>query len=257
MMIRLIILMLTANFMTACSDMSPSDGDFDVDAYFEEKSADTGSNYVAQSNSMPVVIDGTSFNPPPAIMRTSARNLSSRNKPYRHIIKRASQEFGIEEELIHAITSQESNYRRTVVSSANAKGLMQLIPATGKRMGCTQLFNAECNVRAGTRYIKTVIEHTGSNHLQTIASGYNAGEGVAKSFLTGVPTANQNKNPLGRQTPNGVPPDWWGKGETYNYARKVAGYYLEYKRNPALIGKAPTPDDDYFPSSEMARREAL
>lgn len=232
------MLFLVTLMLAGCPE---KDGDADNGKSITEKTAQRGPTEAAAASraavTAAVVIKGTHFDPPPALMRASAARFEKKNRRFRSMVAIASRKYGIEPEMIHAIISQESGYNPDARSVAGARGLMQMMPATAARMGCRTPYVARCNILGGTRYIKQIIAHTGSTHVQTIAAGYNAGEGAAKSFLTGTPTRSKRINPLGRRTPNGVPPKGWGKGQTYDYARKVAGYYLAYKHHPEYIGK--------------------
>ena len=53
---------------------------------------------------------------------------------------------------IKSIIAAESNFDSKAVSSAGAKGPMQLMPGTAKDMGVDDPFNVQQNVRGGTRY---------------------------------------------------------------------------------------------------------
>ena len=59
---------------------------------------------------------------------------------------------------IHAVIKQESKYDPDATSPAGAKGLMQLMPATAKRINCDDLKNQACNVEAGTKYLAWLLK---------------------------------------------------------------------------------------------------
>src|SRR2546422_11544889 len=69
------------------------------------------------------------------------------------IIFRAGERAGVDPRLIHAVIQQESKYHAKATSAVGAKGLMQLMPATGKRFDCNNLKDQACNVEAGTKYL--------------------------------------------------------------------------------------------------------
>lgn len=221
---------------------------------------------VPPQDSTPIYINSTKLDPPPMPRRPQDAGPNARRQQYVGDIIRASERHGVEVELIHAIISRESLYKSWVGSSAGAKGLMQLMPATGRKYGCTQLLNASCNLNAGTAYLKKLAKQFDGN-IQTIATAYNAGEGVADSYLHGTRLKGKNS---GIKTPNGVPlasfsysadqkrvcprNNWTPtpncEGETYKYVRHVTGFYLLYKQHPELVGKA-TPA---APSVEATKR---
>lgn len=226
---------------------------FDVNNVYDQNGELVGSEPAPDSN--PVYINSMRLQPPPRKMVPSEAGPNSRRQLYVADILRASNAYGVEVELIHAIISQESLYQANAGSNKGAKGLMQLLDSTGRRFNCTNVWNPQCNIKAGTQYLKFLAKRYDGN-IQTIASGYNAGEGVADSYLNGKPLPG--KNPSGIKTPNGVPlgsfsmsadqkrrcprnnwnPTPQCEGETYKYVRRVSGFYLMYKQMPELVGKA-------------------
>jgi soluble lytic murein transglycosylase-like protein len=71
------------------------------------------------------------------------------------------------------------------VSPAGARGVMQVMPATGKRFGVNNpeqgLFDASTNLRASASYLRTLRTRYGDD-LRLMLAAYNAGEGaVAKA----------------------------------------------------------------------------
>jgi hypothetical protein len=64
--------------------------------------------------------------------------------------------FGIPPALVRAVIKTESDFDPNVVSSAGAKGLMQLMPETARLMGVTDLFDARQNIMGGSRYLQVL-----------------------------------------------------------------------------------------------------
>ncbi len=78
-------------------------------------------------------------------------------------------------ELIAAFIDVESRWNPRAVSNKGAMGLMQLMPATARRFGAFQPFDAEQNIAAGTRYVTTLMwEFHGD--LRLVAAAYYAGD---------------------------------------------------------------------------------
>ena len=82
-----------------------------------------------------------------------------------------------------AIARQESAWRTDVTSSANARGLMQLLPTTAKltaeKTGLpysndAQLFDPFNNIMLGTAHLQELFDKYGDNRI-LIAAAYNAG----------------------------------------------------------------------------------
>ena len=98
-------------------------------------------------------------------------------------IKKYAQANNLDPFLVAAVIRQESAYDPDALSSANAKGLMQLIAATGKRVAkeiglknfeVSQLFDPETNIQLGTKYLADLLEKLDGNLYRALAA-YNAG----------------------------------------------------------------------------------
>lgn len=81
--------------------------------------------------------------------------------------------------LVYAHTLQESGFRRDVVSSAGARGLMQVLPSTGNLMGLAasdQLFVPSTNMEYGQRYLENLRDMSATGGLlPKVMAAYNAG----------------------------------------------------------------------------------
>jgi soluble lytic murein transglycosylase-like protein len=96
---------------------------------------------------------------------------------YEALIIEASKEFGVDPALVRAVARMESGFDPMAVSSAGAQGLMQLMPATARRFGVTDSYNAGQNIRGGAQYLSWLLKRFNGN-LTLAAAGYNAGEGA-------------------------------------------------------------------------------
>ena len=96
---------------------------------------------------------------------------------YQAEIAAAAREFGVEEAIVRAIIHAESSYNPMALSHAGAQGLMQLMPATARRFGVTNSYDASQNIRGGVQYLSWLLKRFNGN-LTLAAAGYNAGEGA-------------------------------------------------------------------------------
>jgi len=97
----------------------------------------------------------------------------------------AAARHNVDPNLVRAVVKVESNYNSHAISNKGAMGLMQLMPSTAKMLKVKNPFDAQQNVDAGVRHLKSLLESYGGDVKLTLAA-YNAGEGaVARS--AGVP----------------------------------------------------------------------
>ena len=85
----------------------------------------------------------------------------------------------------------ESAFNPTALSHAGAQGLMQLMPATARRFGVTDSYDASQNIRGGVQYLAWLLKRFNGN-LTLAAAGYNAGEGAVDRHK-GVPPYSETQ----------------------------------------------------------------
>ena len=99
-------------------------------------------------------------------------------------IKAESAKNNLDPYLVASLIRQESEFNPSVVSYANAYGLMQLLPVTGKQMAkeegiknfqTFQLLDPEMNIRLGCRYLREMLNKLGGVQEYALAA-YNAGD---------------------------------------------------------------------------------
>ncbi|MCI1965269.1 MAG: lytic transglycosylase domain-containing protein [Oscillospiraceae bacterium] len=115
------------------------------------------------------------------------------------VFDRASQTYGVPENLLKAVAKAESGFQADAVSSCGAQGIMQLMPSTAKSLGVSNPFDPEQNIMGGAKYLGSLLSKYGDAKLALAA--YNAGSGNVKKY-------------------GGIPPF----RETQNYVKKVMAY---------------------------------
>jgi soluble lytic murein transglycosylase-like protein len=108
------------------------------------------------------------------------------------IIFEAGEREGVDPRFIHAVIWQESKYKVDARSHAGAQGLMQLMPATAKRFGCSHPEDPAENIAAGTKYLSWLLKRFAGN-VELALAGYNAGEGSVDKY-EGIPPYNETQN---------------------------------------------------------------
>ncbi len=138
----------------------------------------------------------------PNIQETSSPTVMKTGASIERIIERAAETYQLPSKLIKAIIRHESNFNSRAVSEAGASGLMQLMPATARGLGVTDMMDPEQNVMAGTKYLRSMLDKYQGN-IKLALAAYNAGPGNVDKY-------------------GGIPPF----KETQNYVRKVTDTYL-------------------------------
>jgi len=96
-------------------------------------------------------------------------------KRFAPLVAQAARTYHVDEALLHAVISTESGYEPRAVSPKGAIGLMQVMPATGKRLGVGNLTDPAQNIEAGAHYLRDLLRQF-DNDLQLVLAAYNAGE---------------------------------------------------------------------------------
>jgi soluble lytic murein transglycosylase-like protein len=100
-------------------------------------------------------------------------------------VQEAARTHGVDPRLVAAIARRESAWNPNAVSQVGACGIMQLMPATARYVGVTDVFDARQNILGGTRYLRSLLD-TFHGDLDLTLAAYNAGPGAVAKYK-GVP----------------------------------------------------------------------
>jgi len=112
-------------------------------------------------------------------------------KAYWTDLKRFSDQNSLDPYLVASLIRQESEFNPNAISHANAVGLMQLLPSTGKHVAKelklrhfnpSELYTPTVNLQLCTRYFKTMVDKFGS--FEYALAAYNAGSDRVEDWLS-------------------------------------------------------------------------
>ena len=126
-------------------------------------------------------------------------------KDFERIIRSAATKYGVDPELVRAIVKAESDFDNYAVSDKGARGLMQLMPETSRKMGVKDAHDPVDNVEGGIKYLSRLLKMF-DRQVPLAVAAYNAGENAVIKY-------------------GKVPP----YSETQSYVKKVLYYYDIYK----------------------------
>jgi Rod binding domain-containing protein len=138
------------------------------------------------------------------VVKPSTQSLNRLSK-YEDIINYAADTHGVDKNIIKSVILAESSARENAVSSANAKGLMQIIDSTADYLGISNVFDPKENITGGAKYLSELLRRYNGD-LEFALAGYNAGPGNVDKY-------------------NGIPPFT----ETQTYVKRVMGYLKNFE----------------------------
>jgi len=146
---------------------------------------------------------------------------------YWPLIQRYASAHQLDPYLIAALIAQESTFTADVRSAANAYGLMQILPSTGRtyarKVGITSKFSlnllttAEPNIKMGTAYFADLVQQFGGAHFALAT--YNAGPSRVAKWIAEHPGLERDEFIDDIPFP-----------ETQNYVKRILGTAEDYRR---------------------------
>lgn len=101
------------------------------------------------------------------------------------LVQRMAERHHLDPRFVEAVIRVESDWNPTAISPKGAEGLMQLTPATSRRLGARNALDPSENVRAGTAYLGHLVKRYKGNLRKALAAYY-AGQGAVER-AGGVP----------------------------------------------------------------------
>lgn len=174
---------------------------------------------------IPLLLIGAVIAVAPSIVRQTAKALYP--NPYWETVHQEAVKHGVEPSLVLAVIRTESFFKPKAVSSAGARGLMQITPVTLKwaqyrseelrHLTDEDLFDAKTNIRVGV-YILSLLTEQFSN-TETVLAAYNAGAGAVSDWLADTAYSDDG------DTLHTIP-----YSETKQYVKKVTAARRQYQK---------------------------
>ena len=160
------------------------------------------------------------------VVKQDGQNPLNVTPEVRAMIEETAKNLDVSPLLVDSVIQVESSYNPYAVSPKGAQGLMQLMPATARRFGVKNSFDAKQNVEGGVRYLKFLQDTFQDDRL--VIAAYNAGEKAVAKY-------------------GSVPP----YPETVGYVAKVGRKYGDAKRaakkdtaHSSSVAEKPKPAED-------------
>jgi soluble lytic murein transglycosylase len=165
-------------------------------------------------------------------LRFGTWRIGQRPRAYPAQVHAAAEKYGVDPNLLFAVMRVESIYNRRIVSYAGAVGLMQIMPATGRRIAdrlgvrdfqVTDLLDPQTNVEFSAWYLSSLIQRFEGRLPLAIAS-YNGGPHNVRLWM--------------RKNHPDMPLDAFLElipfSQTHRYVRRVLTHYAAYRAQERL-----------------------
>jgi len=149
----------------------------------------------------------------------------------------SSRRYNVDPLLIYSQMHQESSFKLKATSYKGASGLMQLMPATARRLGVTNIYDPRQNIEGGVKYMRILLDMFGQD-INLALAGYNAGEGAVQKYG------------------NTIPP----YSETREYVRRISTRYMSisdgsYARSVRKVTSSQAAKLEKKPAAELTYRQ--
>jgi soluble lytic murein transglycosylase-like protein len=125
-------------------------------------------------------------------IRTTRTAAAEFSHLYESLVLEHAQRNSLRPELVRAVIQVESGFDPAARSPKGAMGLMQLMPATARRLGVRNAYDPTENIRGGCVYLRQLLDRYDGNEELALAA-YNAGEGAVDRHGRNIPPFQETR----------------------------------------------------------------
>ena len=118
--------------------------------------------------------------------------LLAKSAQYDHMIERSAQRTSVDAALLRAVIVVESGFDPRAVSRVGARGLMQLMPATARSYGVSNVFDPAQNIHGGARLLRDLLKRY-DNDIELALAAYNAGVEAVTRYGGQIPPFKETR----------------------------------------------------------------
>lgn len=127
----------------------------------------------------------------------STNGTAAYSNTYDSEIESISGWYDIDPNLVKAIIKVESDFDSRAVSKRGARGVMQIMPETGRMLGLADPFDPKDNILAGVKYLARLMDMFDSD-IELVLAAYNAGENAVIRNGYSIPPYTETINYVSR-----------------------------------------------------------
>jgi soluble lytic murein transglycosylase-like protein len=129
---------------------------------------------------------------PPREPRPSAPSRSADCATFMPLVDAVSSRYRLDPALVAGVVETESRWQPRATSRVGARGLMQIMPSTGRQLGCGDLYDPADNVECGARLLRRLLDRYDGAMDYALAAYAIGARDPDKAFARGEPAPRRS-----------------------------------------------------------------